>query len=412
MPNFAYKAKDRAGKLVAGEMQAESPQAVTARLQAMSLFPISVSGGRESDELALEGLEALWIKLFGLRISIDERANLYREMADLIGAGIPLARALTIMSEQTENPRLKAIIVNVNKDVQGGDRLHLAMGKHRTVFRPLELSMIRAGEEGGLLDEVLARLAGFSEREKELREKLVAALTYPCIMVVVGIIVIGVLVSFVFPRMVSVYNNANQELPGLTVALMAISDALRNFWYIVLGAVAAVVVFSVNFVKTKEGRLLWHRVLLATPKVGSLIIKREVSRFARTLGSLLQNGVPLLTALDITEDVVTNEVVRLKLSELPERVTKGEGLSVPMKRAGIFPAIVTNMIAVGEETGNLDKTLLRVADSFENHVATEIKKVTSLIEPLIMIALAIVVAIVVIAMLLPLVGMDPSGGLG
>jgi type II secretory pathway component PulF len=285
------------------------------------------------------------------------------------------------------------------------------MGKHKTVFRPLELSMIRAGEEGGLLDDVLNRLANFTEREKELRDKIIASLTYPMIMLVVGLIVVVVLIMFVFPRMVSVYSNANQELPSLTLVLMAISDGIRNYWYIVGAAIVAFVLFFTNAIKTREGRLLWHRFLLMVPRVGTLIIKRETSRFARTLGSLLQNGVPLLTALDITEDVISNEIVRQKIAEIPERVTKGEGMAGPMRRAGMFPPSVVNMIAVGEETGTLDKTLVRVADSYENQVALELRKVASLIEPVIMIIMAAVVAVVVIAMLLPLVGMDPSGGL-
>lgn len=411
MPNFAYKAKDRTGKLVEGQMAAESKAAVTQRLQAMALFPIDIAGGKESDELNLDSVQQLKIKLFGLRITIEERANLYRELADLIAAGIPLARSLNILSEQTPSLQLRAIITNINKDVQGGDRLYHAMGKHKTVFRPLELSMIRAGEEGGLLDDVLNRLANFTEREKELRDKIIASLTYPMIMLVVGLIVVVVLIMFVFPRMVSVYSNANQELPGLTLVLMAISDGIRNYWYIVGAAIVAFVLFFANAIKTREGRMLWHRFLLMVPRVGTLIIKRETSRFARTLGSLLQNGVPLLTALDITEDVISNEIVRQKIAEIPERVTKGEGMAGPMRRAGMFPPSVVNMIAVGEETGTLDKTLVRVADSYENQVALELRKVASLIEPVIMIIMAAVVAVVVIAMLLPLVGMDPSGGL-
>jgi type II secretory pathway component PulF len=411
MATFVYKAKDGAGKLVEGNMDAESMADVRRRLQSMSLFPIKVEGGAKDGEIELDGMQSLSLSLFGVRISIEERANFYRELSDLIGAGIPLARSLTILYEQTENKQLKAIVGNINKEVQGGMRLYASMAKHKTVFRPLELSMIRAGEEGSLLDDVLNRLANFTEREKELREKIIASLTYPCIMLAVGLIVITVLLTFVFPRMISVYSNANQELPWITITLMNVSDFIKDWWWLIgIGIVSGAIVF-VNFVKTEEGKRLWHSFLLKLPKVSTLIIKREVSRFARTFGSLLNNGVALLTALDITEDVIANVAIRQKIAEIPEKVTKGEGVSGPMRRAGIFPATVINMIAVGEETGNLDKTLLRVADSYENQVATELKKVVSLIEPCIMILMAIVVAIVVIAMLLPLVGMDPSGGL-
>jgi type II secretory pathway component PulF len=414
MPNFTYKAKDKSGKVVEGQMSADAKGAVVSRLQAMGLFPMFVSDAKGGDQGELEaegGLDALALKLFGTRISIEERAQFNRQLSDLLGAGIPLARSLGIVTEQTTNKRFRRIIQRVNKDVQGGERLYRAMGRHKTVFRPIEISMIHAGEEGGLLEDVLNRLADFTEREKELRDKVVAALTYPAIMVGAGGLVVGVLVTFVFPRIVNVYKNMNQELPGITVALIKTSDFIRSSWQFILVVGFFAILAFMNFIKSREGRKAWHGLLLKIPRVGTLIVQREIAAFARTLGSLLQNGVAILPSLAITEDVVTNEVIREKLRELPERVTKGEGVSGPLKRIDVFPGPVVSMIAVGEETGNLDKTLLRVANTYERKVETEVRKLTSLIEPAIMICIAAVVAVIVIAMLLPLVGMDPSGGL-
>jgi type II secretory pathway component PulF len=204
----------------------------------------------------------------------------------------------------------------------------------------------------------------------------------------------------------------NQEVPMVTQVLINVSDFARH-WYLAIGITVVLLIIAFkNFVGTSEGRHLWHSFLLKFPAVGQIILQREVASFARTLGSLLQNGVTILAALDITEDVIGNEAVRRKLAELPDRVTKGEGVAAPMRRMAVFPPLVSNMLAVGEESGNLDKTLLRLADSYERKVEQQVKKLTSMIEPAIMIVIAAVVAFIVIAMLLPLVGMDPSGGLG
>jgi len=412
MATFAYKAKDRSGKLVEGQMAADAPAVVTGRLQAMGLFPVSVAAtGEASVEASLGAVEQLMTKLFGLRISIEERAQWFRALADLIGAGVPLAKSLTVVTDQTSNVRFRALLASLTREVMGGERLYRAMTKHGTVFRKLEVSMIHAGEEGGLLEDVLNRLADFTEREKDMRDKLIASLTYPMIMVVAGFIVVGVLVTFVFPRIVNVYSNMNQELPAITTALIAASDFMRSWWKVILAGMVGGGVLLQQTLKTPGGRLAWDGFLLKLPRLNAVILNREIAGFSRTLGALLQNGVSILTALDITHDVLGNEVVRRALAELPERVTKGEGVSGPMKKIGIFPAPVINMIAVGEETGNLDKTLLRIANTHERKVETEVRRLTSLIEPAIMICIAAAVAVVVIAMLLPLVGMDPSGGI-
>lgn len=401
MGSFTYRAKDRKGTPIEGVMEAESTGAVTARLQAMGYFPLTVA--EVTPRRTTSAISIL------SRIRVSDVAALFRQLSDLIGAGVPLVRALAVVTDQTPNEQLRGILQQISQDVSSGDSMAQAMAKHPKVFPKLHCSMVRAGEAGGLLGDVLERLAMFTEAEEELRSKIWSSLAYPLVMVGAGTVAIVVLVTVVIPRIITIFDSIDQALPPITELLIGIISFTRSYWWALLGGLIAIAAGLYNLARTDDGRLMIDRILLRTPLVGTIIIKREVGKFARTLGSLIRNGVTILSALEIVADVITNRVIQREVAQIPADITQGEGISKTLQGSRVFPPVVVNMIAVGEETGHLDSALLRIADSYERQVERSVKTLTSLIEPLIIVAMAVVVGFLVIAMLLPIFSIDVSG---
>jgi type II secretory pathway component PulF len=331
-------------------------------------------------------------------------------MSDLIGAGVPLVKAIGIIKNQTTNPTLTALLGQVNSDVQGGDTFASALEKHPLVFNKLNVALVRAGEAGGLLDQTLGRIADFAEAQDELRAKIKSALAYPMIMVFVGASAVAVLLTFVMPKVLVIFKDLNQTLPGMTQLLIAVSNFLQNYWYLLfIGGAVAWFLFK-RYVATDHGCYQYHMFLLKLPKLGDLILKREIAGFTRTLGSLLRNGVPILNALSISAEVMTIRPIRDQIEKIPESITQGQGMAPSLRVSPLFPSVVVNMVAIGEETGHLPDILLRVAQSYETQVEREVKTLTSFIEPVIILALGLVVGFIVIAMLLPIFSLDPTAG--
>lgn len=411
MPYFQYKAKDKAGEIISGKLEAESRNAAVSRLQVMGYFPLVLEA--EEREKAEPGARAKWAGLGrprGARIKTRDLTQFYRQMADLVGAGIPLVKALSIVQSQTLNPRLRSILGQINQDVQAGDTFSRSLEKHPAIFSKLTISMIKAGEAGGLLEDSLTRLADFAENEQELRGRIASALAYPAIMIVAGGLAVFAIFTFVIPRIVGIFEELNQALPLMTVVLIAASDFMRNYWFLVLLGIAALALGLRRWVATERGRYQFDQGLLKIPVVGELLLKRDVARFTRTLGALLRNGVPILDALEIASQVLTNSVIRRDLEGVPESVTQGGGMAPSLRESKLFPPVVTNMVAIGEETGNLPDVLTKVATSYESEVDRQMKALTSIIEPVIILVLGVVVAFIVIAMLLPIFELDPTAG--
>lgn len=437
MPTFVYKAKDRKGAPVEGSMEADGRQAVISRLQQMGYFPVSITQGvKRGGKVSAAAVKKPGpsIPLFGKKdakaparkqaaapaessfsfgsrkISSGDIAGFNRQLSDLLGAGIPLVKGLAILSKQTSNEKLREVILGILDDVQAGATFADALAKHPTVFSKLYVAMVRSGEAGGMLDEVLQRLAEFSEQEEQLRGKVKSALAYPIVMVIVGSVAVFVMIAFIIPRITATFDQLNQSLPGITQLLITISDGLQEYWLVGLAGAAIGVVLLWQFLQSAEGRSLWHRTQLQLPLFGPLVQKREVARFSRTLGSLLRNGVSILVALEIVKEVLDNEVVKGDVERVVEEITQGSGVAQPLKQSKVFPAIAVNMIAIGEETGRLPEVLLRVSESFEGQVERTVRTLTSLLEPIIIVIMGAIVAFIVIAMLLPIFSLDPSGG--
>lgn len=404
MPLFRYKAKDPKGETITGTMDAENRAGVISRLQSMDYFPLDVV--EEAKRKDSSGLH-LWKR----RIRASDICEFYRQMADLIQAGIALVKALQIVVAQTPCEPLRAIIAQVTADVQGGDTFAEALGKHPKVFLKLAVALIQAGEKGGFLPDILQQLAGFAEMEEELKGKVRSALYYPAVMVFVGISAVSFLMGFVIPKIIDLYKENEQELPQVTQTLIFISDFLTGYWYLLIGGLVLAFVVSWRFAKTKEGKRLLDTVALRLPLFGDIILKREISRFARTLGRMLENGVPILAALEIVADVAANTLVRELILEIPADIAQGSGMSGSLRKHDLFPPGVVNMISIGEETGSLPQVLQRIAPSFEAQVDRSMKGLTSLIEPVIILCMGVIVGFIVIAMLLPILTLDPTGGM-
>ena len=402
MALFKYQAKDAKGQPIAGTMDVENRAMALARLQSMGYFPIKVeeikekSGGR--------GLRGFMRS----RIKSPDICEFYRQMADLISAGIALLKGLQIVATQTPNLSLQQIISTIAADVQGGSTFGQALEKHSKVFPKLAVALIHSGERGGFLPEVLQQLAAIAELEEELKGKIRSALAYPMVMVFVGTAVVIFLMSFVMPKITSIYTEMHQALPAITQVMIVMSDFMGKRWYIALMVIAVAVMGYWRFAKSKDGRRMTHRFVLKIPILGEVILKREISRFARTFGQMLKNGVPILQALEIVKDVATNDVIRDAIEQAPADITQGANVAGTLKKSKVFPAGVINMIAIGEETGRLPDVLLQIAPSYESQADRMVKTMTAMIEPLIILAMGVVVGFIVIAMLLPILTINPT----
>ncbi|PKO18826.1 type II secretion system protein F [candidate division BRC1 bacterium HGW-BRC1-1] len=405
MPLFSYKAKDSTGQIIAGTLEAESVTLVTSRLQAMGYFPVSI----DNESARKKSRTGVTLHRKG-RVKVNDLATFNRQLADLLGSGIPLVRALGVIQHQTTNPTLTEIITQITQDVSGGDSLAVSMGKHPRVFSKLHCAMVKSGEAGGMLDTILTRLADFAETEAELRGKIKSALAYPAVMVFAGTGAVIIMMTVVMPKITRIYTEMNQALPAPTQILISTNAILQSYWYIILLVLGSAFFIFWRAIHTVEGKRAVDTAIIRIPLLGALIVKKEVANFARTLGSLLHNGVSILPALEITHEVLNNRVVADEVAKIPANVTQGEGIAAPLKKSTVFPPVVVNMIAIGEETGHLDDILMKVARSYDMEVDRQMKTLTSLIEPIIILAMGLVVGFIVVAMLLPIFSIDPAAG--
>jgi len=325
-----------------------------------------------------------------------------RQFATMIDAGISVLKSLDILEAQTKDPALKAAIVAVRQDVKGGSSLGDAIAKFPNVFNKLYVNMIKAAELGGILDSILDRLAGFLEKEMEIKQKIKSAMMYPIIVLVFSQIMIIALFYLVLPRFKEIFADMNVEMPPMTLLLFGLSDALVNFWYIPLGAIVGATVFVHQYGKTTEGRMNIDRVKLKVPIVGDLVLKMAVSRFSRTFGTLIAAGVPMMRAMDIIGETAGNAVIAKAIRDARDSIRDGNRISTPLAASGLFPQMVTHMIDIGEETGRLSEMLVKVSDFYDSEVDATVKGLTSMIEPLLIVFMGVVVGFIAISVMAPM----------
>jgi general secretion pathway protein F len=416
MPMYAYKGVGAAGKSVSGVRDAESPKVLRQVLRKdgvlITSFELSRGGKLAKERNARKGGLSRDVDLGGLIGGVRkvEIAAFTRQMATLIKAGIPLADALGALVEQISNVRLKAPVSEVRAAVNEGSSLGDALAKHPKLFDDLFVSMVRAGEVAGNLDEVLTRLADFLEGSQKLKSKVQSAMIYPLVMVVVGSIIMSVLMIKVIPSITSMFKQQGKTLPINTRMLIATSDLFLNWWWAILFATIAGIVLFLQWTKGKEGRRVWDSFTLRLLVVGELVRTINVSRFARTLGTMLQSGVPMLRALDTAKQIVGNVLIQQAIDDAKRAVTEGESLAQTLKKSGQFPATMIHMVAVGEKAGQLEQMLGRVADTYDAEIDTKLSRFTALLEPLMLVVMGGAVAFIVFSILQPIMDLGQLSG--
>ena len=395
MPQFKYQVKKGPGEVSTGVLEAENQRAAVSRLRDMGYFPISV------EEYAGEETKQSLAHAF-VRIRLKDRNLFFRQLANLVESGMPITRALGTLFEQTENPKLKLIVGELKESIQKGSSFAEAMERHPKLFPPMLSNMIKAGETGGMLEEVMWRIVKFGEQEEELRGKAVSAMIYPAFLLTVGSIAIFILISFVFPKFVTIFNDFNAQLPLPTRVVMAVCDFMGKFWWAVAIGIALSITALVSYVKTAPGKRNLHLVLLTVPVIRDVVQRYEMAKFARTLGTLLDNGVPVLTALKVTVDTLTNVLIAEEVQTIHGRVIEGDSISDSLRQTKYFPPMVVNMFAVGEESGRLGAVTARIADAYDTEVDRAVKAMSALFEPILVVLMGIIVGFLVIAMLLPM----------
>jgi type IV pilus assembly protein PilC len=396
---FKYKARDAAGRTRSGKLAAASEDAAITSLRAQGLIPISV------DQTAASGLQReISIPGLGNRIRQKDVALMSRQFSTMVNAGLSLIRALTVLIEQADSPPLVGVLTEVRTDVERGQSLSDAMAKHPRAFNRLYIAMIRAGEVGGVLDETLNRVADILEANLSLRSKIRSAMAYPAVVLMLIVLVTTAMIVFVVPVFEDLYADLGEgaSLPLPTQLLVALSALLRSMWFVVI-AVAALGVWGFRrWIATEGGRLTWDRLRLRLPVFGKLVHKTALARFSRTMAVLSRTGVPILQAIDIVGETSGNRVVSSALGRVRAAVREGEGLATQLARHDVFPPMVVQMLAVGEETGALDAMLNKVADYYEREVEDSVAALTSLIEPLLIVVMGVSVGAILIALYLPI----------
>lgn len=399
MASFTYKAKTSAGLIVKGRFDAADKNTAASLLKSKGLYPMDIK------EIKLMHKD-IGLR-FGKKINARHLAVFCRQFYTMLNAGVPVISCLDLLRKQTENVRLAGIISSVFDEVQKGKALSEALRIHSDFLPVILISMVEVGEVSGTLDIVLDRLSVHFEKDNKIRQKIKSAMTYPIAIGLIALIMIAFMLFFVVPKFMAMFTLEGAILPLPTRILLGISHAFTNVWFLSIGA-AMIITFGFllsKFKKTTKGRVIISKVVFRIPKVGTNYKKILASRFARALSLLIETGVPLIQALDVVERVVDNQVVSIGLAEVRDEIKRGSNLAAPLENLGIFPVMITQMISIGEEAGSLDAIVGKVADFYDEELDTSISQLISLLEPVMILGLALIVGFIVISMILPIFGM-------
>jgi type IV pilus assembly protein PilC len=434
MPKFSYVAMDSRGKETKGTLDVNNQNEAIGRLKEMGFFPTKVvevdktkekvesktkGGAKGAGGAKKKGLDMnLNIRIPGLGGKVKGKVltSFTRQLATLVDAGLPLLRGLRVLEKQEKNKTLKGIIGELAMSIEGGSTFSEGLAQHPKVFNRLFVNMVKAGELGGVLEVVLARLADFMEKAQKIKGKVIAAMFYPTAVMTVAVVILGVLMVFVVPKFKEIFKDMlpGQGLPPFTRFVLGVSDAIaHNFIMTSIGVIIVIAGF-IAFIKTRLGRRLWDKFKLNMPVLGTVISKVAISRFTRTLGTLVSSGVPILQALTIVKETSGNVVVGNAVAAVHESVKEGETITAPLEASKVFPPMVVSMVDVGEQTGALPEMLMKIADNYDEEVDNAVAAMTSLLEPIMIVFLAVIVGSIVIALFLPLIalmdGLSNEGG--
>ena len=404
MPVFEYTALDDRGKSTSGIIDAEGAQAARQKLRTSGIFPVSIKETQEAQPKKEPGSFSLASRLS--RVKPVEVAMMTRQLATLIGAGFPLVSALDALVPQTKSHGFKKILAQIKDLIVEGNSFARALSKYPGQFSPLYVNMVRAGETSGTLEIVLERLADITEKQQALKNRIQTALAYPIFMLIIGTAVLFILLVYIVPSITSIFSEMNQVLPTPTRVLIFLSDFFKSYWWSIFILIAAMAVFFNRTKRTEKGRYWIDKTMLVLPGIGVLVKKLAVARFARTLGSLLENGVSMLIALDIVKNIAGNRLISDAVETASIEVGKGQGLGVALSDSGIFPQLSIQMIQVGEQSGQLETMLTKISDVFENEVEITILRLTSYLEPVMILVMGSIVAFIVLSICLPIFEMN------
>ncbi|MCW5555641.1 MAG: type II secretion system F family protein [Verrucomicrobiae bacterium] len=421
MPKFSYVAMDQKGKEQKGTIEVASQNEAIGRVKEMGLFPtriVEVDKVKEAPQKKGKAAGKAGGKKGGLNVNINIQipglsgrvkskvlTTFTRQLATLVDAGLPLLRGLRVLEKQERNPTLKSILGDLALSIEGGSTFSEALAQHPKVFNRLFVNMVKAGELGGVLEVVLTRLAEFMEKAQKIKGKVIAAMFYPVAVLVVAVSILILLMVKVVPQFKTVFEGMSMQLPGFTVFVLGVSEIVKNNILGTLGVLFGIWLLFFLFTRTKFGRRVWDKVKLKMPVIGQVVSKVAISRFTRTLGTLISSGVPILQALTIVKETAGNVIISNAVNSVHESVKEGETITAPLEASGVFPPMVISMVDVGEQTGALPEMLLKIADNYDEEVDNAVAAMTSLLEPVMIIFLALVVGSIVIAMFLPLIEM-------
>lgn len=404
MPSFKYTAIDKEGKRVTGSLEASTESAASQSLHRRELRPVSL-------EVARGGglLDKLPFSKKNQKVKLKDLVIFTRQLATMIDAGVPLLRSLASLQAQTENPAFRRHIGEVAKEVEGGTSFADALDKHRTVFSPIYINMVRAGEAGGILDEILKKLATQQEKDARIRGKFKSAMTYPTILLSITLIVFTVLMLVVMPRIGAIIKDLageNAELPQLTQVMMGISHFMLSRWYILLSIAIFLGIFLPRYIKTPKGRKQKDKLLLRIPVIKVVVTKVVIARFARIFSSLMSAGVSVIDSIDVTAKALGNAVIQEELESASKNVASGQPLSQSLAESAIFPPIVSQMLAIGEETGQTSEILVKVADFYEEEVDATVDALSSILEPIMIVVIGTMVGLIIASVIGPITNLS------
>ncbi len=404
MPIFEYRGLNQSGKNMRGTIDAENLRSARAKLKKDGVFVVDLKdkGKEQAKNKKKSGS--------GKKISIDELSMMTRQLATLIKAKIPLVESLAAVSDQVENETLKEATADIKNMVNEGSTFYKALSKYPKLFDHIYITMCEAGEATGNLDVILVRLAEFKEAQNELSSKVKSAILYPAIMFIFTLAMLAVIFIFVIPKLTSIFESADMELPWYTLAVINFSGILVNYWFVILGVMIGGYVSFQSWKVSENGSKTYDALLLKIPVIGKMVRLVAVSRFTRTLATLLQGGVPMLSAMDIVSNVVGNHVLAEAIIQARDNISEGESIAGPLKRSEQFPPIVTHMINIGEKTGELENMLTQVSDSYDFQVKTQLSGLTALLEPVMIIMMGLVIGVIVFSIMLPMFDMANVGG--
>jgi general secretion pathway protein F len=399
MPVFTYRGLSTEGRSVAGVVDADSARGARGKLRTLGIFPTEIS---EETAAPARSVREMLPSLGRRRMSAPELALLTRQLSALLGAGVQLVDALGTLGEQSAKAPVKKMLSQVRERVREGSSLADALALHRDVFSDLYVGMVRAGEAAAALEAVLDRLADYGERQSEFMSKVRGALTYPIIMMCVGTAIMAFLVTYVVPQVALIFKQSHAALPLATKILIGISTLFSDYWVLLLAAVIAIAAGIAFALSTAKGRRQYDRLVLHTPYIGPTVVRIICARFARTLGTLLSSGVQLIPALDAVKGVVTNGLLREAVEQSRDSIREGHGMGQTLGQSGLFPPLLVEMVKVGERSGELEQMLVRVADNYEREVSSSLAQMTTVLEPVMTLAMASVIVFMMLAVLMPI----------